>query len=248
MVPAGPLLIVSPHADDAALSCAALLDRGEPVDVVTVFMGQPDPPQRGWWDEVCGFASSAESMPARRREEQAALGPGGHHVRFLDLLEGQYLAGARSGEDAGRVAAPVAGWLAANPGGAVALPAGAGWAPRWLPRDLARRLREPRGPEPHIDHAFVRDAVLREVHGARFLLYEEFPYVWGGSGARAARHAAETTGYRARSQEEPIDRARKARRIAAYASQVPHLWPPAGRLDAAEVLPESERYWLLVRD
>jgi GlcNAc-PI de-N-acetylase len=247
-LPEGPVLIVSPHADDAALSCAALLDRGEPVEVVTVCLGEPDPPQQGWWDEVCGFASSAESIPARRREDEAALGPGGHRRRFLDLLEGQYLDGARRDEDARHVSAAVGDWLATNPGGAVALPAGAGWAPRWVPLGLARQLRQPRGPEPNDDHAFVRDVVLRQVDGARFILYEEFPYLWGGPGERAARRAAEAHGYRANVHEEQIDRTSKARRMSAYASQVAHLWPSAGRLDRPEILPETERYWLLARD
>jgi hypothetical protein len=211
-------------------------------------MGEPDPPRRGWWDAACGFASSAESLTARRLEDEAALRPGGHRLRWLDLCEGQYLDGPRPAEEAGPITTAVRDWIGANPAGLVALPAGAGWAPRWLPRRVARRLREPRGPEPNADHAFVRDAVLGAVDGARFLLYEEFPYVWGGSGARPARQAAEAAGYRVRAQEDPVDRTLKARRIGAYASQVAHLWPHVGRLDSPELLPKSERYWLLERD
>ena len=42
--PAGPLLLVSPHLDDAALSCAALLERDEPITVLDVFtlVHEPD--------------------------------------------------------------------------------------------------------------------------------------------------------------------------------------------------------------
>src|SRR5436305_1067911 len=62
-----PLLLVSPHPDDAALSCAALLARVEPIDVLTVFAGSPDPPSQGSWDRVTGFVDSTESSGDGRR-------------------------------------------------------------------------------------------------------------------------------------------------------------------------------------
>jgi LmbE family N-acetylglucosaminyl deacetylase len=243
--PSGALLVVSPHFDDAALSCSALLDRGEPVDVLTVFSGAPEPPQQGWWDEHCGFASSAESVPARRREDENALEPDGHHLHLLDLLEVQHFDGPRRAEDAVRIAGAVRDWLAEN-GGTVALPAGAGWAPYWLPPRVAKKLREPRGPEPHHDHLFVRDAVLgAALDDAQLVLYEELPYLWGGSAARAARLAAQAHGYRTQREIVPVDRERKARRLAAYTSQIPYISPPEGRLDSPATLPPSERYWRL---
>jgi LmbE family N-acetylglucosaminyl deacetylase len=246
--PSGALLVVSPHLDDAALSCAALLDRGEPVDVLTIFSGAPEPPQQGWWDERCGFASSAESMPARRREEENALKPGGHRIHLLDLLEEQHVEGPRPARDAERIAAAVRGWLAETEGGTVALPAGAGWAPHWLPARVAKRLREPRGPEPHPDHVFTRDALMAAGFGdSPLILYEELPYLWGGSAARAVGRAATARGYRAQLEIVPVDRERKARRLASYATQIPHLSPPEGRLDSPAVLPPTERYWRLLR-
>jgi LmbE family N-acetylglucosaminyl deacetylase len=244
--PSGALLLVSPHFDDAALSCSALLDRGEPVDVLTVFSGAPEPPQQGWWDERCGFASSAESMPARRREDEKALAPGGHRIRLLDLLELQHFEGPRPRADADRIGKAVRAWLVEVDGGAVALPAGAGWAPHWLPPRLAKKLREPRGPEPHQDHVFVRDALFRaDLAAASLILYEELPYLWGGSATRAARRVASAHGYRAHLEVVPVDREHKATRLAAYESQIPHLSPPEGRLDSPAVLPPTERYWRL---
>jgi hypothetical protein len=244
--PSGALLVVSPHFDDAALSCAALLDRGEPVDVLTVFSGAPNPPQRGWWDERCGFASSAESVPARLREDEHALASGGHRIRLLDLLELQHFEGPRPAADADRIAAAVRGWLAEVHEGTVALPAGAGWAPRWLPPRLAKKLREPRGPEPHQDHVFTREALLQaDLDDASLILYEELPYLWGGSAARAARRAASAHGHRAHLEVAPVDRERKAQRLVAYTSQIPHISPPEGRLDSPTVLPPTERYWRL---
>ena len=246
--PAGALLIVSPHFDDAAFSCAALLDRGEPADVLTIFAGAPEPPLQGWWDERCGFASSAESVPARRREDENALAPGGHRIRLLELLELQHFDGPRPAADADRIADAVRGWLAEVDGGAVAVPAGAGWAPHWLPPRVARKLREPRGPEPHGDHVFTRDALLRaDLEDASLILYEELPYLWGGGADRAALRAASAHGYRTQRVIIPVDRERKARRLAAYTSQVPYISPPEGRLDSPATLPPTERYWRLRR-
>lgn len=245
--PRGPVLVVSPHFDDAALSCSALLERGEPVDVLTVFSGAPEPPQQGWWDEQCGFASSAESVPARRREDESALASGGHRIRLLGLLERQHFEGPRPAGDADRIGAAVHDWLAETGGGTVAVPAGAGWAPYWLPPRVAKKLREPSGPEPHHDHVFTREALLAaRLEGASLVLYEELPYLWGGSAARAARRSARARGFRAQPEVVPIDRERKAKRIGAYTSQVPHISPPEGRLDSPAVLPPAERYWRLL--
>ena len=52
---------------------------------------------------------------------------------------------------------------------------------------------------------------------------------------------------RAHVEEVPVDRERKAERLAAYSTQIPHLSPPEGRLDSPKVLPPTERYWLLRR-
>jgi hypothetical protein len=226
--PSGALLVVSPHLDDAVFSCAAILGRGEPVEVLTVFAGEPQPPRQGWWDEVCGFASSAESVPARRLEDERALAPQGHVRSYLDLLELQHFDGPRPAEDAGRIARAVQEWLTGKDGGTVALPAGAGWAPYWLPTRIAKRLREPRG-------------------DASVILYEEIPYLWGGGADRAAKRAGAEHGYRVRLEVVPVDREAKARRIAAYASQIPHISPAEGRLDSPAVLPATERYWWLRR-
>lgn len=218
------------------------------MDVLTVFSGEPEPPEQGWWDERCGFASSAESMPARRREEETAFAPGGHRIRLVDLLEHQHFTGPRPRADGDRIAESVRDWLGETSGGAVAVPAGAGWAPYWLPPRVAKKLREPRGPEPHQDHVFVREALLAaDLEGASLILYEELPYLWGGSAARAARLASSAHGYRAQLEVVPVDRETKAKRLVAYASQIPHLSPPEGRLDSPSVLPPVERYWRLRR-
>jgi LmbE family N-acetylglucosaminyl deacetylase len=237
------LLVVSPHLDDAALSCAALLDRGEPVDVLTVFAGAPKPPRRGFWDTRCGFDSSAESIPARRREEETALA--GHRLTYLDLFEMQYVDGPRPQAEAEHLVAAVADWLETTEDGTVALPAGAGWRTR-LPSRVADRLIDRRGPPPHPDHVFVRDALLgRLPRPAGILLYEELPYLWAGPADGSVRRTAERHKLAADLVSVEIDRERKARRLRAYPSQLAHLSPPERPLDSASVLPPVERYWTL---
>src|SRR5437879_5957076 len=89
-----PLLLLSPHFDDAVLSCAALLARERPLDVLTIFTGVPNPPRQSAWDRTTGFADSTQSVAARRAEEQAAFSGGRHGLAFLDLLETEYVSEA----------------------------------------------------------------------------------------------------------------------------------------------------------
>jgi LmbE family N-acetylglucosaminyl deacetylase len=239
-------LILEPHFDDAALSCAALLAREVPIDVVTVFAGEPTPPVRGHWDETCGFADSREALVARRAEQAAAFAGLPHRLSSLPVLERQYIE-RRTDADRATIASAVEEWAGQNPGGIVALPAGAGWRAPGIVRRLARiagrdRLR------PHAEHIVVRDAALAAI-GAEWtpLLFEELPYLGGGRADRAAREAASAVGRRARLVEEQVDREAKARRVASYGSQLPWISPPGGRLDEPASLPGVERYWLLER-
>jgi len=249
----GPLLVVAPHPDDAALSCSALLDSPGPVDVLTVLTGAPEPPRRGFWDARCGFAGSEQSVPARRREEVRALENAVRRLELLEIVDHQYLDGPRPDAHRTAVVEWVTGWVAkAGSPCAVALPAGAGWRPGRIASWLVRRglARQP-GPSPSPDHVFVRDAVLGGLAGTagvELVLYEELPYRWGGQAGGEARRSAETHALRAVPFSLRVDRDAKARRIGVYESQVPHISPPHGRIDNPAVLPETERYWRLVRE
>lgn len=243
-----PVLIVSPHPDDAVLSCWALLAKPEPVEVLDVFAGSPDPPRQGAWDLRCGFRDSAESSRARREEELRALEGTPHRATFLDLVNVDYVDGPRVPGDRDVIVSAIRGWIARTGGGTVALPAGAGWTMSRLRRALGERvwwrfIGERAGPPVHPDHVFVRDAGLEAAAsgGVEVLLYEEVPYLWGAPADRAVSELD----YRAELVELAVDREEKARRIAAYASQVEHISPARGRLDDPTVLPATERYWRL---
>lgn len=247
--PSGPILVVAPHQDDAALSCAAILDLFAPVDVVTVFTGLPETPRRGFWDVECGFADSHESVPLRNAEERSALEPSVRRLELLGLIEAQHLDGPRPTVDRRRLADHVVAWADREGTGAtVAIPAGAGWRPGFLGAQLVRRglARQP-GPRPSPGHLYVRDVVLDAIAGRRgsIVLYEELPYRWGGRGEAQAREAARSRGLHVTPFALEVDRRAKAERIAVYASQVTHISPPAGRVDDPAVLPAEECYWQL---
>ena len=247
-IPSGPLLLVSPHLDDAVLSCAAIVERAEPAEILTVCAGLPDPPRRGWWDEECGFSSSAESMPARIREDEAAFAGTLHRRRYLTLLELQYVE-RRSDDDAETIAAEIDSWVRMSAEGTVALPAGAGCRSRPIVRRILRTFGRPCHPPQHPDHLYVRDAALVALHDsqAQLVLYEEVPYLLGGRADGEASRIARAGGWEAKRLVVPIDRQAKAERVAAYASQVGPLSPAVSRLDDPTGLPAEERYWLLRR-
>ena len=240
-----PILLLEPHFDDAALSCAALLDREAPLDVLTVFAGDPGSPRRGSWDELAGFADSAAALSARREEHAAAFAGSPHRVRTLPLVEQQYLDGPRPDSDLAAIGREVTGWVAQNSGGLVALPAGAGWSAPGVVRRLARLAGRDRV-RPHHAHLLVRDAALAALTDEWTpLLYEELPYLLGGPADSAAAAVARHVGRDSVELAEPVDRARKAARIAHYASQLPLISPEGKPLDDPAALPALERYWLL---
>jgi len=87
----GRLVVVSPHLDDAVLSCGSLLAQRPGSIVVTVFAGVPcaQGPLTDW-DRRCGFHSGRQAMLARRGENARALALLDAESVLLDLLDHQY--------------------------------------------------------------------------------------------------------------------------------------------------------------
>ena len=87
----GPLLVFSPHLDDAVLSLGNLIAAHPGSVVVTVLAGMPsDETLTTEWDTSCGFASSGETMRARWAEDEAAVAALGASAIHLDFLDRQY--------------------------------------------------------------------------------------------------------------------------------------------------------------
>jgi LmbE family N-acetylglucosaminyl deacetylase len=93
-------VILSPHLDDAVLSCWHLLCGPGDVRVINVFAGSP-PPGSGasWWDRLSGATDSAARMEERRAEDLEAFAVAGRTAIHLDFLDDQYEPADQSVED-----------------------------------------------------------------------------------------------------------------------------------------------------
>src|SRR5215211_5568302 len=127
MLPA-VIAILSPHLDDAVLSCWHLLAGPGVVAVVNVFAGVPpaDAPV-GWWDRLSRDGDGRSVVEARRVEDRAALALAGCEPVNLDFIDRQYRPDAQPPPaltDALRERLP-AGALVLAPGAVTPMPGGA---------------------------------------------------------------------------------------------------------------------------
>ena len=83
-------VILSPHFDDAVLSCWHLLASASEVLVVNVFAGEPAAGALGWWDELAGATDSAAAVRTRIEEDRQALALAGRAAVNLPFLDSQY--------------------------------------------------------------------------------------------------------------------------------------------------------------
>ena len=103
-------IILSPHFDDAVLSCWNLLAGVGEVLVVNVFAGEPPAGTLGWWDQLAGATDSAATVRMRIEEDRQALALAGRRAVNLPFLDSQYREGDQTPEEIvealrGRIAA-----------------------------------------------------------------------------------------------------------------------------------------------
>lgn len=91
-VPVGqPLVVVSPHLDDAVLGCGELLAACPGSVVVTAMAGRPAQyADVTPWDALAGFQPGDDVVTARRAEDRAALDVLAAHPIWLEFLDSQY--------------------------------------------------------------------------------------------------------------------------------------------------------------
>lgn len=175
------VLVLSPHLDDAALSCGGALHRlateeAKTVGVVNVFTADAPPDsalstsarqQHATWRQAGRFKGKV--MAHRREEEKAACQRLGVKVYFLGFLDALY----RQDELERPLYEPVDQvmkhrhshdevLLDALQARFLQLPTTAMW---WLPMGIGH----------HVDHLLVREAAER-IPGIRRLYFEDFPY------------------------------------------------------------------------
>jgi LmbE family N-acetylglucosaminyl deacetylase len=131
-------VILSPHLDDAVLSCWHLLVRPEEVTVINVFAGIPSVSAPAWWDRCTGATDSAERVRQRVEEDRKALALAGRTPVNLNLLDDQYReADQPIDSPTGQIATVI------EPGSEIFAPAAFGGHPdHLLVRAAALELRE----------------------------------------------------------------------------------------------------------
>lgn len=209
-------LVVSPHLDDAVLSCGQLLAARPGAAVLTVFAGLP----RGRklltpYDEGCGFVTSQEAVLARRSEDSAACGALGAQVRHIDQLDGQYRPDERPFEASRRFLNRLRPYL-----------------------QQAEEVYAPLGLR-HPDHLVVTDLALA-LAPLQLWLYEELPYRVlhpEAVPARLGQLAAAGVGL-SLDKVEAGDATVKAQAVRCYRSQIDR-----GDLDNEHCWLVPERYW-----
>jgi LmbE family N-acetylglucosaminyl deacetylase len=219
--------VLSPHLDDAVLSCWHVLTQPGDVIVVNVFAGVPaSTVALAWWDEVTGARDSRQRARERVEEDREALALAGRKPVNLAFLDEQY-------RDVEQPLAPVAAQIARLlvPGMHVYAPAAFGG---------------------HPDHALVRAAGLElRSRGLMVSLYADLPhatlYGWPawvtGAGTAASRGLAATLWDRALAETtvspatmprevhvlDPRCHARKLEAVRAYVTQLEGLVEFVGR-------------------
>jgi len=151
--PQAPPLVLSPHWDDAVLSCWSLLSADTEVEIVNLFAGLPPQGRRGPWEAFAGLHDSRERAQGRIAEDARALSLAGRDVHNLPLQEVRQ----REAAEGTRLSA-----LRRELAGAVT---------------RASRVYAPAGIGGHVDHVLAR-RYARELlaHGMPVTLYAELPY------------------------------------------------------------------------
>lgn len=152
------LVVVSPHLDDAALSCGQVLAAHPGSMVVTLFAGfpPPDAPLTDW-DCRCGFSSGEQAMARRRDEDRIALSLLEARPVWLDFLDAQYQPSPQASPTPDELAMALIERLPELAPDAVLLPLGLF----------------------HSDHVLAHQAALKAVVSvpeALCLAYEDVPY------------------------------------------------------------------------
>ena len=227
--PRRPVCIVSPHLDDAVLSCGHFLagEEGHGTTVLTVLAGAPQQNHDGYNRLSTGERWAPAAVAKRRAEDSAALALLGSRPHWLGLWDGDFRSGVP--EQVERIASAVGTALAEIRPASVAFPLG----------------------YEHPDHLAVADAcagLAGDPAGdpeCEWYVYADLPYTLGHPDGVRARLAG--VGARLRLEElVPVPAAGDAKHEAfrLYASQyVPVSSELAGFADAVR---GEERYWRVV--
>jgi LmbE family N-acetylglucosaminyl deacetylase len=219
METAGPVLAVSPHLDDAALSAGAVLAQlsaEHPVTVLTVFAGDPGPKLSAVarrHHERCHLGRDAVAL--RRAEDGRAMAQLGTATIHGDVPDAVY----RS--------RPGGGWVCEEDDDMFAPPPGDPGLDRQLEKlvlgvidaTAAALVLSPLGTGGHVDHVLTRRAALRAAaaRSVPVLCWQDEPY------ASWSPPRLDDTAVRV--PYTPRSLAAKLAAVGCYRSQLGMLWP-----------------------
>jgi LmbE family N-acetylglucosaminyl deacetylase len=256
-------LFVSPHPDDVALSCGALVasllrERGEQAMLVTVYSGPGSSPSlTPYQREALGFGqrppglTPKAAMAERRAEDQAYAAESGADLVFLDLPDAVFRG---YDSEAALMGPPRMDDL--PPVDEIR---------RQIARAKAEKIYFPLGVGGHVDHRLARMAgiILATELGERLTFYEDFPYIaWRQFERLEQLEEGALAGLPPHLRLEPYYFEMceyfdvKVRDLRAYASQLPVLFPGsnveirveqnATRVGRLGGVGPAERYWQVV--
>jgi LmbE family N-acetylglucosaminyl deacetylase len=223
---------LSPHLDDAVLSCGGAIHRhtaaGEAVQVITVFAGDFSE------DDISPFAALQHSywgdppwpMPLRRAEDAAALTSLAAQVLHLDYLDAVYRA------------APEGAWLYTEERALWQGVHSADPMVRGGMEDLVDRLAglipsrdqalvyAPLGVGRHVDHEITHRAARQLLEmGYQVAFYEDYPYAERSGALESALVAAGADGWRSEAIAlDAADLTAKVSALSYYRSQLAVLF------------------------
>jgi hypothetical protein len=162
-------VILSPHFDDAVLSCWHVLAGAGEVLVVNVFAGEPPAGALGWWDRLAGATDSAAAVRMRIEEDRQALALAGRAAFNLPFLDSQY---RQPDQAPAEIVEALRGVVVA--GARIYAPASLG--------------------DHHRDHTAVRAAALAlHAEGADVALYADLPHATVDGWPRWVLHGESST-------------------------------------------------------
>ena len=243
-----PVMFVSPHLDDAVLSCGALLThlaRTCPVTVLTAFSSASPPAKRGLAARKTlrdlQIADPEVLFAERRAEDIAVLKEAGAswiHLGLTDALFRRVGETGTGGKCGGRAAYPTFRFDAAR-GRIAGSDAGLAGEVGVLVREAVAAngtavLFGPLGVGRHVDHLITRDGVASS--GVDAVYYSDFPYSISKMPDRRFIRRASLQPY-----EWLSGRAEVANLMAGYRTQFTRLFPRG-------VPMSPETYWIRVRN
>jgi LmbE family N-acetylglucosaminyl deacetylase len=245
-------LYLSPHLDDAVLSCGGQIHHqaraGARVVVVTLCTGNPPPGPLSefaqalharWSGEERAPAAPAEVTAARRAEDLEALARVGAEALHLDVPDAIYRLNPNTNWPLYTSESALFGALHASELGLVRRAAA---KLTTLLHGFGRhRFYVPLGLGQHVDHQLARRAA--EVVGGVYAYYEDYPYA-ASQGERWPNPALTVANDRPLTPElthlSESDLSAKLAAIGAYASQISSFWTDTAAL-AADVRQFAER-------